>query len=250
MRLSCGKGSHVYNSQIFAVMALAPQHTFQVLTKRARRMRDYISARQADDRLRLPIIGAMNMMGAGARRACGYRMWPLPNVWLGVSTERQQEADERIPQLLQTPAAVRFVSAEPLLGPIDLAKFSPVDVDWNPRAAAAGALLGIDWVIVGGESGKNARPMRSDWVRSLRDQCETAGTAFFFKQWGNWQPLRDDEDWGRDWFLIDRHGNPDLPDDRVPMEEFGEYAARQAGKKLAGRLLDGKEHNGMPEILT
>jgi protein gp37 len=99
---------------------------------------------------------------------------PLSNVWLGTSVEDQRWADIRIPQLLLTPAAVRFLSCEPLLGPVDL---------W-----AYLELGGIDWVIVGGESGHGARPMNPAWARSLRDQCRDAGVAFFFKQWGGRTP--------------------------------------------------------------
>jgi protein gp37 len=127
---------------------------------------------------------------------------PLPNVWLGVSAERQQEAEERVPQLLHTPAAIRFVSAEPLLGPIDLRELGVPWVHHHPdnrivtaegQAAMASiiksavAKLGgtmLDWVIAGGESGAGARPMHPDWARSLRDQCAAAGVPFFFKQHG------------------------------------------------------------------
>ena len=129
---------------VFNVMANAPQHTFQILTKRAGRLREYVESRSEQ---------------------------PLANVWLGVSTERQKEAEARIPELLAAPAAVRFISAEPLLGPLDLSRF----LRCRPS---------LDWVIVGGESGHGARPMSSAWVESLRDQCATSRTPFFFKQWG------------------------------------------------------------------
>jgi protein gp37 len=188
---------------------------------------------------------------------------PLPNVWLGVSTERQQEADERIPLLLQTPAAVRFISAEPLLGPIDLmmlGKGGPKVTD--ALQGCVGQSIGdgeyegaqpcakLDWVIVGGESGKDARPMHPDWARSLRDQCAAADVAFFFKQWGVWKPLdqfdtqvinsagkhavvRND---GR--FTIDT----DVAD--PPRDVFTFYM----GKKGAGRHLDGVLHDAMPQV--
>src|SRR5262249_61051875 len=113
----------------------------------------------------------------------------LPNVWLGVSLEDQKTADDRIPLLLETPAAVRWISAEPLLGPIDLSKEYltallgkyPFKHYSGPRTTIAHLL---DWVVVGGESGPKARPMHPDWGRSLRDQCVAAGVPFFFKQWG------------------------------------------------------------------
>jgi protein gp37 len=152
--------------RIFVVMAQAPQHTFQVLTKRARRLHDYLKAR---------------------------REKPLPNVWLGVSTERQKEADERIPLLLAAPAAVRFISAEPLLGPLNIREHL---VGKEDRAIDVGRAVrervgvggrrraSLDWIIVGGESGPRARPVAAAWVESLRDQCDASDVAFFFKQWG------------------------------------------------------------------
>jgi protein gp37 len=132
-------------------------------------------------------------VGKPGARTCAVESWPLPNVWLGVSTERQQEADERIPLLLQTPAAVRFISAEPLLGPIDLRKLGDITMSLNAFTGHASHLLGmkaktlgtLDWAIAGGESGPGARPMHPDWARGLRDQCGAAGVPFFFKQWGN-----------------------------------------------------------------
>jgi protein gp37 len=142
--------------EVFAVMAGTPRHTYQVLTKRPGRMASFL------------------------------RLWrelavrPLPNVWLGTSVETQKWADVRIPQLLRAPAAVRFLSCEPLLGPLNLAGAGHLDVK------DSGAT--IDWVIAGGESGPGARPMDPVWVRSLRGQCAAAGLAFFFKQWGGRTP--------------------------------------------------------------
>ncbi|HVL65753.1 MAG TPA: phage Gp37/Gp68 family protein [Vicinamibacterales bacterium] len=156
---------------VFNRMARAPQHTFQVLTKRPARMREMV---QLIDALR----GGSSL----------YANWPLPNVWLGVSVENQRFADERIPLLLQTPAAVRFISAEPLLGPLELRH------DWlyeyrnlNPVKAivpAGAPLPRLSWVIVGGESGKGARPFDLAWARSIVQQCQAAGTAVFVKQLG------------------------------------------------------------------
>jgi protein gp37 len=206
--------------RVFAVMALAPQHTFQVLTKRAERMRAYFS---------------------GCLDVAIERHWPLPNVWLGVSCERQQESDARIPLLLQTPAAVRFVSAEPLLGPIDLRNYLDgreehgVDMA-RPVGSRVGCCVGwtppLDWVIVGGESGPEARPMHPDWARSLRDRCAAADVPFFFKQWGahvhaTQCNVKAEWAWTEVW----------LDDDTV---------VGRVGKKRAGRLLDGIEHDGMP----
>lgn len=168
--------------KVFAVMALAPQHTFQVLTKRAERMRSYLepfNARRADS------LGK-NVISLGYEGPLESLPWPLPNVWLGVSAERQKEADERIPHLVETPAAVRFVSLEPLLGPISLFDFIG---PWGPSPKHLQAPPQLDLVIVGGESGDHARPMHPAWPRSLRDQCASAGVPFFFKQWGQFAPL-------------------------------------------------------------
>lgn len=173
--------------EVFAVMALAPQHTFQILTKRADRMRDYASGnRTADEFCRL---------NEGARTITGkpiailptqkYGMvtggWPLPNAWLGVSVEDQQRADERIPHLLETPAAVRFLSCEPLLGPVDLEEhLGPID----PCPGWPAGSPEISWVIVGGESGPKARPCEVEWLRDIRQQCNAASVPLFVKQVG------------------------------------------------------------------
>ena len=169
--------------RVFAVMALCPQHTFQCLTKRPERMRKHVGAMGTRCNSSFDDYDASRRVGA---RHCAesYPMhkkrWPLPNVWLGVSCEDQKTADERIPLLLQTPAAVRFVSLEPLLGPVDLPP------DWLAFERCGGGHITrstkLDWVILGGESGPGARPMHLDWVRSVRDQCQSAGVAFFFKQ--------------------------------------------------------------------
>ena len=228
--------------RVFAVMALTPQHTYQVLTKRSGRMREYVSglgqSSTTPDRItQLAFSIGANVRGyRGSGGLCGR---PLPNVWLGVSAERQQEADERIPDLLATPAAVRFVSAEPLLGPIDFTSLPSIsgigrhlDALSNAGCEHADIPSKLDWIIVGGESGPNARPMHPDWARAIRDQCAAAGVPFFFKQWGewvsggpgriHWSECRELKSWGG-----------------------GCYSAR-VGKARAGRLLDGREHNDMP----
>lgn len=205
---------------IFSSMSLCSQHTFMLLTKRPERMADFLRE---------------------------YFSTPLPNVWLGDTVCNQAEADAKIPLLLQTPAAVRFVSVEPMLGPVDLGHLS-----WNiiDSTAEKNALTGktwiqgncgessqtlqgnrLDWVICGGETGPGARPMHPDWVRGLRDQCQAAGTPFFFKSWGEWWP----GEWGR-----------------LYREKTISYADGQdmvlIGKRRAGRLLDGVEHNEFPEV--
>jgi protein gp37 len=166
--------------QVFAIMTLAPQHTFQVLTKRAKRMRVYL------ENLKRPsIYNLCDQLCDSMKWPRNYTIdWPLPNVWLGVSAEDQTRADERIPDLLATPAAVRFISAEPLLGPIDL---KLMQYDSAAEKNLPGVVLttrrrSLDWIIVGGESGKGARPMHPDWPRHIRDQCQAAGVAFYMKQ--------------------------------------------------------------------
>jgi protein gp37 len=147
---------------IFTAMNAANQHTYQILTKRPKEMLRYVTAPERR---------------TGWLSVCA--RWPLPNVWLGVSCEDQATADVRIPLLLQTPAALRFVSLEPLLGLIDLL-YSAFD-----GAESFNAMGGLSWAIVGGESGPKARPCNVEWVRSLRDQCRTAGCAVFLKQMGS-----------------------------------------------------------------
>lgn len=172
--------------QVFAVMALTPRHTYQVLTKRPERMLSYL--RQVEDERDM-------QRWESAAREMGRTMvfegdwvgpeWPPRNIWLLVSVENQATADERIPPLLQTPAAVRGVSVEPLLGPVDLESI-PQPIDWPTPGIAWCEFRDIDWVICGGESGPGARPMKPSWARDLRDQCQAAGVPFFFKQWGGW----------------------------------------------------------------
>lgn len=174
--------------RVFAVMALAPRHTFQVLTKRAKRMRRYFEGEPAQTRRSIvnnTCFAISQALGAKfTDEQCRVREWPLTNVWLGVSAERQKEADERIPHLLATPADLRFVSCEPLLGPIRLINI-PIKNGPNRGEGDRGfGVMQLDWVIVGGESGPDARPMHPDWARSLRDQCVSAGVAFFMKQMG------------------------------------------------------------------
>ena len=188
--------------RIFAVMALCPQHTFQVLTKRPERMRRYVSGFDCDGARRINVADQAEALAKCDQSAS--MPWPLPNVWLGVSVEDQKRADERIPVLLDTPAAVRWVSAEPLLGAVDFSgifmtngrggagRYNALVGEWRPGDMAEFATSGLprlDWIVAGGESGHGARPMHPDWVRSIRDQCAAAGVPFLFKQWGAWAPI-------------------------------------------------------------
>jgi len=270
--------------QIFAVMALTPQHTYQVLTKRPERMRAYLS-----DKYRWAMmVEHFSRMGAELSRDHFALVLPLPNVWLGVSVEDQTRADERIPVLLDTPAALRWISAEPLLGSVDL---STIDVDgestldalkaptwqelldewpesdvfeetklesfldWHRLSALPDgpAHKVIDWVVAGGESGAGARPMHPDWARQLRDQCAAVGVPFLFKQWGDWTPgvnacgsvNRTVET--AEWYNDAWHFAKVTP--RVSQEMHADYEPDlfRVGKRAAGRLLDGLLHDAFPE---
>lgn len=233
--------------RIFAVMALAPQHTFQVLTKRPERMRAYVgraAGRIADTiiRMRRARGDADMVLVPLAHVTPGRAWWPLPNVLLGVSVEDQTRAEERIPVLLDTPAAVRWISAEPLLGPVD---FTSIDTGFGWVDSLQGyiryptATLGhflnepidwprLDWIVAGGESGPGARPMHPDWARGIRDQCAAAGVAFTFKQWGAWASVSE---------VADDGAHYSFPDGAT---------VRRVGKRAAGRNLDGQIHDAQP----
>ena len=234
-----------YIARVFAVMALTPEVTYQVLTKRPARMRALL---------------ASGTFAGMVWRDVDDPSWPLPNVWMGVTVEDQERADQRIPILLDTPAAVRWLSCEPLLGPVDLdATGMGVTGTSGPESRPSA----VDWVVAGGESGPNARPMHPSWARSLRDQCATAGVPFLFKQWGEWAP----DEW------IDEDGcrhvgrKPEARDSKslvmhpagmtalTPDNPFDPWehghpcwhtVMRRVGKKRAGRLLDGAQHDGYP----
>lgn len=225
---------------LYAVKALCPHHTFINLSKRPERRRKYRADPEFAERVSLR---ASRMLGIWAARAWDALKDSLPNVIEGTSVSCQAEADEFVPLLLLTPAAVHAVSAEPLLGPID---FNRINFGKARHGEIASALdwaddqPRIDWVIVGGESGNRARPMNPDWARSIRDQCSRAGVAFHFKQFGAWAPNGGSaQDYPSKAKKIEFHR----------FEESGLYVYR-VGKKSAGRLLDGKEHNGFPGSRT
>lgn len=255
---------------VFAVMALAPQHTFQVLTKRPERMREYMLGMHSRRQF---IAGYGALVWGGDRPDLVYETVdeaiakPLPNVWFGVSVEDQKRADERIPILLDTPAAVRWISAEPLLGPVDLmsikdahrplAQLNSLSAYYSCGPSTFDAPGRLHWVVAGGESGRSARPLHPEWARSLRDQCSAAGVPFLFKQWGEWVPqvgavdgwtIPDDPEISRtdhrDW-EDDHWGEPYRP---MWCDDIDDDTVSRVGKKYAGRLLDGVEHNGFPEV--
>lgn len=197
------------------------------------------------------------------------------HVWLGTTVEDQARADQNIPHLLQHDAAVRFVSIEPMLGPVHMRHYlQPVDgipgacfdIDgdrWHPLGGCRHCQRSLDWVIAGGESGPGARPSHPDWFLSLRDQCAAAGVPFLFKQWGAYQPQFPQY---ADEYGIDE-GDMILSGREFPMEGVlyrdgyfydgvshqphvgaGAYWLENIGKARSGRLLDGIEHNGFPEV--
>lgn len=185
---------------------------------------------------------------------CQRRGWPA-HVWIGATIVNQEEADRDIPKLLAVPAARRFLSMEPLLGAVDLRLQRPVtdkdrqDMDGYCSHITTAAGAGLHWVIVGGESGAGARPMHPDWAFDLRDQCATAGVPFLFKQWGEWTPgvnvegTRGTVDTAH-WF------NECWSYGRENLASFGhvddEPDLYRVGKKAAGRLLEGVQHDGFP----
>jgi protein gp37 len=241
--------------RVFAVMALCPQHTFQVLTKRPERMQAW-AQRNATGGHIFHVASTIGKPLSG--------IWPLPNVWHGTSIEDQATADERIPRLLQAPAAIRFVSYEPALGPVDFRRIvsetHQIDTlrGWVKfDRPSPDDFRYLDWIIVGGESGSNARPMHPDWARSVRDQCSAACVAFFFKQWGEWArhkvvaggDLGGDVRAGRV-RIVHPSGRSDVEVAEATggrnTEPGSRYMAR-VGKARSGRLLDGVNHNAFPE---
>jgi protein gp37 len=242
-----------------SIMAEAYQHTFMILTKRPERMREILTHETiAND------VWLQTSRGVNAEPS----PWPLPNVWLGVTAENQEQADKRIPALLQIPAAVRFVSVEPMLGPVSMRWLAA----WNgmatkPRPSITNEFDGLrclDWAICGGESGPGARPMHPDWVRSLRDQCQEAGTRFFFKQWGEYiqcdytgndfgapyidSQCIDGELWDMD--KCDNNGQLYSCGDNPVCPKCKGCGYIRVGKKNAGRLLDGRTWDEYPEVST
>ncbi len=236
-----------YIAQVWAVMFLNPHHTFQVLTKRADRLPLLDSnefkflfwkyCNQLHDKFIQHLESAMYFEEEQ------FDALPLPNVWLGTSCEDQKHADERIPFLIKTPAAIRFLSCEPLIGPINLREVKPER--WNPERPPYCWIdsldkhpIGspdkpfIDWVIAGGESGHTARPMHPNWARSLRDQCAAAGVPFFFKQWGEW--------------LHESQGADIYGTKGVIQIGPGNNRFKKLGKGKSGNFIDGKQHLEFP----
>lgn len=273
-------------AEAFAVMAMSPLHTFQILTKRHGRMRSLLNSpgfwrlvgkhgvgiAMSRTRGQYPAAGPM------ALTADSTDVWeavsPLPNVWLGVSVEDQKRADLRIPALLATPAAVRFLSCEPLLGPVDLSRYVSGDCpecgqDITTEAcgtvhadmACDPTATGLQWVIAGGESGPGARPMHPSWAQTLRDQCQAAGVPYFFKQWGEWAPVPTDHPKAQGMDVRGYFGSRCNYVERPPMSalpagqwsiggDTGFTPMGRVGKTRAGRLLDGRTWDEFPQVVS
>jgi protein gp37 len=254
--------------QLYAVMALTPQHTYINLSKRPERRRKYL-----EDRLNRGAFhiadAAYDIIGIPRSRSWHPPQWlsdciqsstpkplpPLPNVIEGTSVSCQPEADEFVPIVLQTKAALRGLSCEPLLGPINLRRVEAIPDSYKKgKLSRCGiridALTGtycesgvqyrddrLNWVIVGGESGQNARPMHPQWARDIRDQCAAAGVAFFFKQWGLWRPS------------VDTDCNTKNKIELGPEHDgYRPFMTRVKSKEEAGRLLDGRTHDEFPVV--
>lgn len=279
-RVFCASMADVFDNAVdpqwrinlFALIRATPNLDWLLLTKRIGNAANMIGL--AIDKL--PID---DQCGMGQWNHHPIAQWPWENIWLGATICNQEEADRDIPKLLDVPAAKRFLSVEPMLGAIDLCELEAGGVDENiiPRkywtdvddddshpALVIDALTGwqhqrlgdwtrkgesVDWIICGGESGHSARPMHPDWARSLRDQCAATGVPFLFKQWGEWYP-RNQWEHSPDLVL------PDIPDTSHPYGQPKNYLFEggedfhKIGKKPAGRLLDGVEHNGVPVLAT
>ena len=254
-------------ARVFAVMALARAHTFLVLTKRAERLASVVGDEDFKDEV-LEAIGRLLDAGEGVApegwsyfRQSQYHSttgvylgsegwwegelpWPLPNVHLGVSAEDQATFDDRVPLLLKCPAAVRWVSAEPLLGPINCEDY--VD-ELGPLGSTEPPL---DWVVVGGESGPGARPCHVDWIRSLLRQCCDAGVPAFCKQLGRVVHARNDEIWGYSGFGDDMNAWPGVEPDDIE-ENINGFREEYQGAPVRVRLKDskGKEPSEWPADL-
>lgn len=245
-------------ASVFAIMGVTTRHTYQILTKRPERMLEFFKWAHeefapddfaADDRI---FDHWPKHVPWERYDSCGPR-YPYENVWLGVSVENQQTADERIPLLLQTPAAVRWLSIEPMLGVIDLTNIVSPELrpthPYDPIVSydvLTGHMKGpddiglpkLDWIVLGGESGPKARPMHPEWVRSVRDQCQAAEVPFFFKQWGEHRYIEAGA-------IQETKADPVRDIEYGPAEIVpGRFV--KCGKKTAGRTLDGQTWEEYP----
>jgi protein gp37 len=228
-------------ASVFSIIAAKPLTTFQILTKRPDRALEFYQwATKNVDKVKTELKKTMPFLDL---------TFPPKNIWIGTSVENQEQADKRIPLLLQIPASVRFLSCEPLIGEVDLTHIvkerkpgtlytiNCLDNQFYPHQK-------INWVIAGGESGHMARPMHPDWVRSLRDQCQAANVPFFFKQWGNFIPFTE--------FISRGNGSSKYFENNIAGKfkhvVIHDKAYFKLGKSKSGNLLDGKQHLEFPKI--
>lgn len=245
-----------WRDSVLTVMSLTPHHIYQSLTKRASVMHSVMNNTTLKNRVYAR--RDVNAVRMGIKNLNEFE-WPLPNLWLGVSVEDDKQKD-RIDLLLRTPAAVRFLSCEPLLGPIILNRTPVADYGGFRNSLTGKIVLGpedkfvgldelpkIDWVIAGGESGPDARPMHPDWARSLRDQCMAAGVPFFFKQWGEWIPGSQTSRADGTFCIINKEGQK-LNATQIMTENHDQTLIVKNGKKKNGNLLDGVKYLEFPEV--
>jgi protein gp37 len=255
-------------AEIYAMMFLTPEHTYIVLTKRADRAKDVLSSEEfffeyvkacnrLHDKYNQPLESALYFEDEFKT------MWPLKNVWQGVSVESQDYV-QRVRELCLTPAHIRVVSAEPLLGPLDFNervfqyRDGSVAFPYLKDSESTMLIDLIDWIIVGGESGHKARPMHPDWVRDIRDQCKKAKKNFFFKQWGEWVPAEENitsleqidalPDRPKEAKLVEMINRKGVHNNRLLIDGVTEPLVRmfKVGKHLSGNAIDGKKHLNFP----
>lgn len=225
--------------EVIQVITICKDTTFQILTKRIERALDFF-----------------NRFVPKYFNGLEENYFPIQNLWIGTSCEDQKTANERIPCLIHIPAVVHFISCEPLLGPIDLRKIDPrerlksehvfcYDVIDNTEGPSA-----IQWIIAGGESGRSARPMHPDWVRSLRDQCSSCDVPFFFKQWGEWMPISRPLTSSEINVLPEVYKSSNFLQfsSDIINEDNAEFY--RAGKSQSGNKLDGKQYLQFPETIN
>lgn len=220
----------------YSVMADNRQHKFLILTKRPDRMVEFQEWKSTQH---------------------GIEWWPSDNIWHGTSVEDQEQANKRLPWLFKVRGKIRFLSCEPLLGPIELIDIATVNAVNHLFGDDYPPYYGIQWVIAGGESGSDAQPMHISWVRSLRDQCKNAGVPFFFKQWGEWAIEQADSSinapfmhWVLDTkvfhYLRPDGQHKDFSDMEIDFQVAGSSWMAKVGKSKSGRQLDNLEHNEYP----
>ncbi|HEY3481074.1 MAG TPA: DUF5131 family protein [Streptomyces sp.] len=226
-------------ARVFATMAASPRHTFVILTARTARMRALLGSDGFSSWVAQRLLSDL-----GEVLRCSD--WPLRNVWLGAPVENQEQADARIPDLAGTPAAARMVATEPLRGPLDLSRWLGIEYfdsfGWGPEmlATLSGRGHALDWVVAAGGRGPEARPVHPEWLRSLRDQCQAAPVPFWFDGWGAWAPA------GRGIGMAkDNVGREELVG--PALDDMGQrQVMRRAGRRTAGRTLDGRTWQQAP----